>query len=281
MIKVIKRSKENGKFIKKYNVNDNFFNIESKEKYWLIGFIAADGNVSKNLLSITQSKNVGLDLINYIKELLNYDGIIYESNPPLSTEIAYKLCISSKQIIDDLYKYNITERKTYIYEYSNNIIDIKSFLRGYFEGDGSIGVYNNSSGKKYLISSFVGTKKFIDKMSELLPLKYSSKRNIHNDLYELRYNGNKAIIFMNWLYEDELLYKSYKYKIFQNYLLCDDYNRVLKTNIKKSFYNQIKITIFDKIKNGITSAQIVKDIKLTNDIPFQTIYKYIKQYNNG
>lgn len=270
------RSITTGKFIHKYTCNEKYFSKNmSNEKYWLLGLIAADGNVSKNIFSISQSKSCGNELVNYIKNILNYTGKIYSYLPKLSNEFTYKLQISSKQIVQDLEQFNIIENKTKIFSLSNNIIDLKSFLRGYFEGDGSVGVYKNSNNVEFLIASFVGTNVFIEQLYNLIPIKISSKIKKTETLYELRFNGEKAVNFLLWLYSDNNLYKSYKYHIFNNYINSDKYK--LK-KIKKNRYNSIKITIFEKCKNGINPAQIVKDIQLIDNIPFQTIYRYIKQY---
>ncbi len=274
---IINKSKLNGRFMKIYQVNENFFINETKEKNQLLGMLAADGSIVNNCLIISQSKDCGKITINYIKKILQYNGPIYEKITD-SLNMGYTLQITSKKIINDLYNYGIKPKKTYTYELNDNIIDIKSFLRGYFEGDGSVGVYNNGTNKKYLISSFVGTKKFIEKIILLIPIKYSSVKNIINNLYEIRYNGNNAINFMNQLYSDEKLYKSYKYDIFNNYLKSDDYKRVF---IKKNKYDIIKNDILVKITNNIKTSQIVKEIQEKYNIPFQTIYKYIKKYNNA
>lgn len=249
---MIKRNSK-GQFIK------NKINItclkDEDFKFWFYGLIAADGCLKQNSLSISQSGINGLNLIKYIKTKFKTNGKI--SNYKNS----HSLYLRNKKLLEDIRIYGITERKTYILDYSNNIKDFKSFLRGYFEGDGCVGVYNIGGSKSYLKTSFVSTKKFSKKVLKLIPVKgrlYKVKRA--KNLYEICFNGNKAVEFLNWLYKNENLYKTYKYNIYKNFL-------------KNRFDNTIKYNnLRQKASKLLKKGHKPKEVATKLNLPFQTIY---------
>ncbi len=253
-----------GQFIRA-KLNDSFFQKESQELYWLIGLLAADGCVKDNRVNISQSGEKGFKLIKYIKKLIGYKGKIYKSRN------AYIIQFTSNIAVNLLKQFNVVEKKSLIYKFPKIKKQyLKSFIRGYFDGDGSVGVYyNKKSNSTYLCTSIVGTKDFIFKLQNYVS-EYSTLLHIKRvkNLYELRWNGQKGIDFLIWLYTDNKLYKSYKYNIFKNYLINRDdrYTRYLSyKNICKKLYN-----------DGFNPNQIW--IKIDKKISFQTIYEW---RNNG
>lgn len=84
--------RKNGKgFKRQYNINDYFLKNESKEKYYFLGLMASDGciNSSKTTAIISQSGDNGLELIKYIKRILNADYKILERQPPKGKKSIY------------------------------------------------------------------------------------------------------------------------------------------------------------------------------------------------
>ena len=63
---------EKGQYVKKYEINKNFFFEKNKEFYYFLGLMASDGNIKNNsVFSITQSNTVGKQLIEFILKILN------------------------------------------------------------------------------------------------------------------------------------------------------------------------------------------------------------------
>lgn len=198
----------------KYNINEKFFIKKTNSLFWLIGILAADGCIRNNHISISQSNLHGLKLIKHIKKLIEFNGKIY------NYKNSYSIQFTSNKVIKILNKYNIVQNKTLIYSLPNfkNKKEFKSFIRGYFDGDGSVGFYTNGTKTVSLCANFVGTKQFISKVKKQLPLGYSVTHiKRAKNLYELRWYGKNAINFLNWLYEDKMLYKYYKEKKFEQY----------------------------------------------------------------
>jgi hypothetical protein len=196
----------------RFTVNDDFLDEINPLQAWFLGFMAADGSVGKNYFSISQSHDAGLQLLKTIKQFLSYTGNIriYKKS--------YRLQITSKRLVENLSKFNIVPRKSLIYEYPNNLDDklFRYFLRGYIDGDGSVGFYFKKDSKSHhlpiLIASFVGTPMFIDECVKRIPFNnYSLSEK--SSIKEFRFNGWKAVEFLKWLYQESYnIPKYYKKK---------------------------------------------------------------------
>lgn len=148
-----------GKKHRTYYINENFFeDINTPGKAYILGYLAADGCVYKRenhvgMLSVTCKSN-DVELLQIINREMESEYIIsnsYKKNILKNGELALysSLQINSDKICNDLAKYNIVPKKTWIY----SPIDLKNdklnwhFIRGYFDGDGSVYKTPNVSGK--------------------------------------------------------------------------------------------------------------------------------------
>lgn len=258
----------------KYSINENFFDTIGPEQSWLLGLFAADGSVSKEkYISISQSKSVGLKLIKHIKNILSYDGKIYTGNQKMGDKkyVSYSLWFSSPKIANIFKQFNIVNNKTLIYELPDTAMDFKNFLRGYFDGDGSVGIYGNGNKKgetKYLQASFVGTKNFISQCQDRIMSEGVISGNIGKtkakNLFSLTWNGKKAIQFLSWLWSDANLWTWYKQDIFKDFQ--NNYNPKYRI-VEAKRNNVIKMTnegwryIDIKRKYGYGASFIVENMK--------------------
>ena len=131
---------ESKQTLRKYSVNDDFFKHQSHDMAYILGFIAADGCVSdkENLISIQLQKR-DQELIEKIKKITNSSHPIKNYITKLGRDTC-KISIWSSEWKKDLAIYNITPKKTFILQPPERLdkqfyID---FIRGYFDGDGSI-----------------------------------------------------------------------------------------------------------------------------------------------
>jgi hypothetical protein len=250
------------------NVDENYFKmIDRPEKAWMLGLYAADGCIKNNAFSISQSGPSGLELISYIKQKLKIRNKIAVCKT--TGRDSYSIQASSKNVVSDLSNYNIVPRKSLIYEFPENLPQefLKDFIRGYIEGDGCIGVYKNRKGCIYLSVSFVGTPMFVKKCSELIPIKHggivvcSGSKNVR----EIRWYGEKAVLFCDWLFSSQNLYLSYKYFKYKEF--------VEFTNISPTKYMFYKKKKEEAQKFFLLGKSCMQTSKLIN-IPFQTIYRW-------
>lgn len=118
---------------------DFFKKIDSEEKAYWLGFIAADGNIRKDFLqcSIELKAFDRGHLEKFAKCFDNYYEVkLLDRGYPSA-----KITISSKQCCLDLLQYGITPNKSSTLKVNVELIPeefLHHYIRGYFDGDGSI-----------------------------------------------------------------------------------------------------------------------------------------------
>lgn len=213
----LRSNKENSQI---YSINSNFFEKINNENnaYWL-GFMFADGYVSKeNHVGLSLSIVDKSHLEKFKKDLeTNYPINIYKRNTDFG-EVEYcRLFFRNDKMRKDLIDIGCVEHKSLILKFPNlNRNLTKHFIRGYLDGDGTIGIYSN---RKTIRVRFAGTKEFLEGIAifikEELNLDYScirkEKRNEKNN-YSLEYGGRlKVKKLLDFLYKDTNIYLERKY----------------------------------------------------------------------
>lgn len=138
---------------RKYSINEDYFKlINSSEKDFWIGFICADGSIKSNrksfCLKITQANDV---LMKKFKEDIMYTGninfITKKQNGRYSDKPFYELTIYNSNFAKDILNLGKTRLKKDQVEIPHGIPNEYTidFIRGYFEGDGSLYLCNSNS----------------------------------------------------------------------------------------------------------------------------------------
>jgi hypothetical protein len=131
----------------KYSINEDYFEfIDTQEKAYILGFLYADGNMHSKL------RHVNLKLQERDKDILIKINTLIGSNKPIyfgkkvlaSHRNNVKIVISNKKIYGDLLNKGLHPNKTFKLEfpYFLNSDLIPHFIRGYFDGDGCISIYD-------------------------------------------------------------------------------------------------------------------------------------------
>lgn len=161
--------------------HDYFENIDSEHKAYWLGFIYADGSITKKAYekgSYTYRlrmelmfedkyilEQMALDLESDLKpkEYYNDTSSFEGYNKPKHT--AY-IMFSSKKMGEDLVKLGVVPNKTLILKSLPSIPDnlMKHFIRGYFDGDGSVYLTKDNTIK----TAFYGTHDFINSIQDFL-----------------------------------------------------------------------------------------------------------------
>jgi hypothetical protein len=140
--------------IRKHKCNEDYFEkIDSNEKAYWLGLLFADGYVRKRKQLNGKHKQggvVGISLKSGDEYLLEKLIIDLESTYKLTKQIknnfsSYKLEVNSSKMTDDLINLGCVPNKS-LKLLPPNLTDefISHFIRGYFDGDGSIGRYNGN-----------------------------------------------------------------------------------------------------------------------------------------
>lgn len=198
-----------------YDINEDYFKVINKESAYILGFIAADGNVyvrdgGTYVLTIGLS-SIDSDFLNMIKSKLGYSGEVLHKKVYCAGKQydSSELKINSKTMIEDLIELNITPRKSLTLQYPN--IDDEYFIdffRGFFDGDGSVGVQKTSSITPQIrFRVFSGSKSFIETIQEKLthhglkPKKVIKSKG--KQIYEIAYSTLECELLFELLYHDE------------------------------------------------------------------------------
>ena len=132
-----------------YKKNENYFSKESHNMAWIMGFIAADGSIRKDSNSIKIALSiVDKEILEKIKKEIEIENPIKDYITNNGFEIS-EFIWTCEQHKKDLAKYYIVPNKTFKLKPPTNLnkdfwID---YIRGYFDGDGSINLIKNSNGR--------------------------------------------------------------------------------------------------------------------------------------
>lgn len=217
--KIVNVLRENGFNIdgsRKYTCDFNFFEeIDTEEKAYWLGFLFADGWVGKeNVVGFGLKYPDKYHLYNFIKSINGtYPVYTDPSNNNFST-----VHIGSGKMKNDLIDHGCVRRKSLILKPPINIpTDLnRHFIRGYFDGDGSVGFYPQYN-KTNIV--FLGTYDFLNWIQEDLKsigidsMTLKRKNNIF-ELYVYRKNNFK--VFYDYMYNNSNIKLLRKYNIFIN-----------------------------------------------------------------
>ncbi|WP_175989367.1 LAGLIDADG family homing endonuclease [Bacillus sp. Marseille-Q1617] len=196
-----------GSWKRKYTVNEHYFKTWTNNMAYILVFFAADGSVNKDFSSISfYQKNI---------EILERIKIELQSNHPLvqnpNTGV-YALGIHSKILKDDLMTLHGIQPNKSLSIQLPTIPEpyLNHFVRGYFDGDGSISKSRNCV---CIVSGSIDFSRSLHKIFESHKLKPRLKE--FETYYRIYITGHDNIsLFANWIYKDKDLYLVEKYKRF-------------------------------------------------------------------
>ena len=209
---------------RQFNLNDNYFSSENERMAYLLGFLASDGTIDKknNRIKIGLS-SIDKDFLIMIKKELGYEGDILDYQTSNGFNVS-ELTFTSQQIKKDLAKYNIVPNKTFTYTFPESLnkkywID---FIRGYFDGDGSVSTAGPhairwqicAANKQVLekIIDFFYEEYSIEKVSILVQMK-------EHPLYYFQYSTTATKKIFSILYKENCLKLPRKYFKFKELVM--------------------------------------------------------------
>ena len=205
-------------YIKYHFQRDYFKVIDSEQKAYWLGFIAADGCVG------THMNTVRIDLKSTDKtHLEKLRSSIHGDQPIVSSHrgASCYLDMNSKDMVQDLIRYGITPNKSLTLDINFDLIPfdlLHHFIRGYFDGDGSINYYTRAP---YWYDewelSFISTAKVLLKFQELFnkPHKLFACGNNFRFCYKSKQDIKEVLEYM---YQDATIYLDRKYEKVLNFL---------------------------------------------------------------
>ena len=212
--------KDTVKINRKYWVNDTFFDEETPDVAYIIGFLAADGCVSK------KDNTVSLGLSSVDREILEKFRSLIGGRPidDYITSDGYnvsKWTVASKKIKDKLAEYNIVPQKTFTFTFPSKLKreNYIHFIRGYFDGDGSVSTAGPSAIRWQIcatnqnvlveIVNYLYKEYQIPKTSVLC-----SEKNRKSPIYYIQYSTVPTRLIYSILYPENCIYLQRKKKKF-------------------------------------------------------------------
>ena len=218
--------------------NEHIFDsIDTEEKAYWLGFIFADGFITAKRHQVGLTLSIkDIDHLQKFNNFLNYSkGMNIRDSHQFGNKEKYNksgelmqvvnTTIDNKNLWEALNSKGCVPNKSLILEFPDESIFsdislIRHFIRGYFDGDGSLGVYQHSKTNNNLEASlmFVGTKPFLEKVQEHLGIKgfIMQKSNCGPLTYRLGYSTKKAEKVADILYKNASIYLNRKYNIYSS-----------------------------------------------------------------
>lgn len=217
----------NKNIMRKYALNEKFFSTWTPQMAYMLGFIAADGCLHKYVDKIN-SYLISIQLNSKDRHILeSFNKMIGSDRPirtiPKSESVAkngktYKKgeqsgwCINSAQIAQDLMRLHIHPRKSWTAEWPGDYPPefMHHYVRGFFDGDGSIHLIKHpSQTSKYIGVNFCGPEQYLLGLKAALepiigkPYGYMRPVKVKSGIYyQLVYSGAATIKkMMDWMYE--------------------------------------------------------------------------------
>ena len=215
-----------------YNKN-SFSSIKTEEDAYWLGFMFADGYVIERK---DGSKYYGIELsirdIDHLKKFNKYlngnltiytrtRSHVYEGREINSTNCS--IVVNDADAAQNLINLGCVPRKSFIVKFPTKIDGclMRHFVRGYFDGNGSISMYDRIDTKNYvrtLISC--ASKEFLDSLHIIL-----KNKNINNcivkdgNAYRMVISSKSARNLLKYMYDDCNIYLDRKYFKYINEIL--------------------------------------------------------------
>lgn len=234
--RVLKESNINTKRRNRYTLNENYFgSIDNQNKAYILGLLYADGFVGDEKYNNIVLGMKDKEIIEKVATCIKYSGGVRKGNKGgfQNSSFSYIINVSSKTMANDLRKLGLYPNKSLTMEK----VPIMSkelerhFIRGYFDGDGSVVISKNSSyyqGKAETIKyeyptialSILGTKAFLEELVTKMELKYYLIRNTKtSQIKDLRISSKKeAIRLFDYFYTESDMFLKRKHDKWLNFL---------------------------------------------------------------
>lgn len=201
-----------------YEANETYFNsIDTEYKAYILGWLYADGNVMDDRwrIQIQQSDSYMLE---WIANQVKYTGPLYQIPPPVKfPHRKWQTCLSvcRKKMADDIVSLGCTKHKSLTIEFPTDQQVppslLNHFLRGVFDGDGSISIKGNA-----LNCSVVCSPAFAEGFGKAIQWEYNTynKKKSKQIMFT---KTEHAFSFLSYLYNNSNIHLNRKHEIFKSW----------------------------------------------------------------
>ena len=226
-----------------------FDSIDTEEKAYWLGFLYADGYISADPLEGKARYHLELQLsmkdkdhLQKFADFINYKKELKPKQTSCKTGeyLSVRLMVASKHLWESLNSLGCTPRKSLTLQFPDKSIFkdeslIKHFIRGYWDGDGFLGIYNSKSENyKYTNNKatcgVMGTENFLTGIRNFLKfpknIKTANTEKHPCKAYTLSYVCKEALAVSYILYNNSTVYMERKYNKYLEF--CRLYKELYK-----------------------------------------------------
>lgn len=202
------------------NIDISILKRWSQELSYTVGLFLADGYMSN--YDVRKRYYVGFsisdrDIIDKIVYLFKYDGKIYEIHDKRkeSYKTIYRVVFSGEYVWKFFTKLGFDNNKSHNAKIPTDIPPkfYNHFLRGIYDGDGSITVREGKH-TKYGTVDIAGNINIVRFISDLLPYFNNIRFDDVCNIYHIVFAGENAIKFLKFIYEDSTVYIDRKHSLY-------------------------------------------------------------------
>lgn len=265
-IRSLRESRKNEK------TNSSIFKkIDTEEKAYWLGFLAADGNVYTTKIS----SNLQYSDRNHLKKFNNFLGnpteVKYTSQFRNGKEFKYcSIAVYSAEMAEDLIKHGVVKNKSLILEPPLFLTDKKlqlSWIRGYFDGDGGVSITEKPRRAQMYCTGTYKVLKWIVEVLDLNTEPFLEHRC--KKTYRIHRNGwNICRDKLSLLYEDATIFLDRKYNLYLKLKVPND------TEIRRQLFYEEAV---QWAKNNKTLVLNCSNTNIFN--PLHELFELGKKYN--
>ena len=212
----------------KYSCNEHYFDIiDTQDKAYWLGFISADGYITSDMKYFGMSlSSKDIEVLQNLKEDLEatYPIKHYVVKQGYTVGVEYdRLIMSNPTLVNGLYIHGVVPHKTNILQPPSGLPEElqRHYLRGYFDGDGSVSVSKGQTLSWDILSTFP----MLDYFSEMLYNNHIidryypyEKRKPEHQVARIRFSKHKSLInVFHFMYDDAHRKLERKYNKFIEY----------------------------------------------------------------
>lgn len=227
--RVLKEEGINTRLKNRYILDENYFDcIDTESKAYILGFIYADGFVGDEKFNNIVIAVNDLEILEFIAKEFKFTGNIRKTKKGgfENSKCGYSLNFSSKIMASRLREIGLYSNKSLTIDTLPQIDKklVRHFIRGYFDGDGSIVLSHNTSYYKaidgvikYIYPTYcfmiLGTKGFLEEIIKEAEFNYAKIHNTKSEKIKcIKINAKKEFnnIF-KYLYDNSTIKLQRKY----------------------------------------------------------------------
>jgi hypothetical protein len=217
---------------------DKFDNITTEVQAYWIGFLAADGSLSKNQLAL-QLAEADLDHLLKFKDFIGVDYTVSKSITNLNGKlhIGYRYVVSSLGFIQSLAKHQLVPNKSLTLRFPTTIPPhlIRHYIRGLIDGDGSFWIDQTNKLYFSLVSTSEVCKevqRYLMQSCDVKETKLEEKTaDIGKKYYYLKYCGSvQCSKIAHYLYDGATIFLERKKNLLSEFISTHQFRQFKGAN---------------------------------------------------